>query len=305
MNRPLIILSRQEMPETLCAMEQAVVDHCRMAGLACWLVPPLYHVADSSDLWRKLSERPSENALLLGWIHPRPTQWLLRRHGVDVAGIAIFHLGSFADAAAALEAIGADTGSGPQVAAGGPSTVAERDNWPAALEPFGEVTQPRWFPVIDGARCVQCQHCLQFCLFGVYELDGQGLVVVQNPDRCKPGCPACARVCPQSAIMFPLHQRDAAIAGAPGALVVRDAAARRMYYVRTGRPCPVCGATAGSKQRAVAGEVPLCAECGGPQLAAASAEAAATPSTAGPSFDDLDDLVARLEQRMQGGDHRR
>ena len=40
-----------------------------------------------------------------------------------------------------------------------------------------------------------------------------------QPDNCKPGCPACARVCPNSAIMFPHHAADAAIAGAPGAMV--------------------------------------------------------------------------------------
>ena len=68
--------------------------------------------------------------------------------------------------------------------------------------------------MLDGSRCVNCQHCLQFCLFGVYTLDAQGNVAVSRPDQCKPGCPACSRVCPQGAIMFPLYERDAAIAGA-------------------------------------------------------------------------------------------
>ena len=69
-----------------------------------------------------------------------------------------------------------------------------------------------WFPVIDVARCTQCQQCLGFCLFGVYALV-DGKVVVQNPEGCKTNCPACARICPQVAIIFPKYE-SGAIAGA-------------------------------------------------------------------------------------------
>jgi len=69
-----------------------------------------------------------------------------------------------------------------------------------------------WYPLIDSARCVQCKKCLGFCLFGVYEMDG-GKVRVANPRACKNGCPACARVCPQLAIIFP-KCKDSPINGA-------------------------------------------------------------------------------------------
>ena len=29
-----------------------------------------------------------------------------------------------------------------------------------------------------------------------------------SPDNCKPGCPACARICPKSAIIFPKYEHS-------------------------------------------------------------------------------------------------
>jgi len=62
-----------------------------------------------------------------------------------------------------------------------------------------------WFPVIDYDRCVNCKQCLNFCLFGVYQLSEEGQVQVRNPAGCKTNCPACARMCPQKAIIFPKY----------------------------------------------------------------------------------------------------
>ena len=62
-----------------------------------------------------------------------------------------------------------------------------------------------WFPVIDYDRCTNCQQCLGFCLFGVYGVDSDGRVQVQHPENCKTDCPACARVCPSVAVIFPKY----------------------------------------------------------------------------------------------------
>jgi len=70
---------------------------------------------------------------------------------------------------------------------------------------LAESTRSRWYPVIDRARCTGCLECLNFCLFGVYGIDRQGRLFVENPDACKDGCPACSRVCPRGALMFPGH----------------------------------------------------------------------------------------------------
>jgi len=72
---------------------------------------------------------------------------------------------------------------------------------------------PSWFPMIDYSRCSTCGQCADFCLFSVYEkLDNK--VVVVNPKGCKNNCPACGRICPQTAIVFPKYEHSGAIAGA-------------------------------------------------------------------------------------------
>jgi hypothetical protein len=86
----------------------------------------------------------------------------------------------------------------------------------AAFAPEQLLQQPgrRWYPVIDYSRCTNCMECLDFCLFGVYGVDVQDRILVENQDNCKRGCPACSRVCPEQAIMFPDYKTPA-IAGAP------------------------------------------------------------------------------------------
>lgn len=71
----------------------------------------------------------------------------------------------------------------------------------------------RWYPVIDYSRCTNCLECLNFCLFGVYSVTADGLIYVNQQDECRKGCPACSRVCPEHAIIFPEY-KSPAIAGA-------------------------------------------------------------------------------------------
>jgi NAD-dependent dihydropyrimidine dehydrogenase PreA subunit len=87
---------------------------------------------------------------------------------------------------------------------------------PPAIDPGQLLQEPRrrWYPVIDYSRCTNCMECLDFCLFGVYGVDASNRLVVETQDNCKRGCPACSRVCPEHAIMFPDYKTPA-IAGAP------------------------------------------------------------------------------------------
>lgn len=71
---------------------------------------------------------------------------------------------------------------------------------------------PSWYPVIDYDRCTACGQCADFCLFGVYEKTSEKVTVV-NPQGCKNQCPACGRICPSTAIIFPKYKNGGAIGG--------------------------------------------------------------------------------------------
>lgn len=90
----------------------------------------------------------------------------------------------------------------------GTANSSDRDALP-------EDTRRRWYPVIDYTRCTNCMECIDFCLFGVYGVDALDRILVEEQDNCKKGCPACSRVCPENAIIFPQHKTPA-IAGADG-----------------------------------------------------------------------------------------
>ena len=70
-----------------------------------------------------------------------------------------------------------------------------------------------WYPVIDRTLCTGCGTCRDYCLFSVYACDsakpGSERVRVSSPLNCKTGCPACARLCPEGALIFPFcHEAE-------------------------------------------------------------------------------------------------
>ena len=144
--------------------------------------------ADGDGLLRKLAAEPE---LIVVACHPRAVKAL------------------FASAGAALEEgrvtfLNLRAQSAKEVLAAVGVPEADRPADVTALAPVG-AWRP-WFPVIDPERCVQCKQCLNFCLFGVYATGPDGNVRVENPDHCKTNCPACARVCPSGAIVFPKYK---------------------------------------------------------------------------------------------------
>lgn len=95
-----------------------------------------------------------------------------------------------------------------------PNQDASSNTNPFTAEQLLTPPDRRWYPVIDYSRCTNCMECIDFCLFGVYGVDQNERILVESQDNCKRGCPACSRVCPEHAIIFPDYKTPA-IAGAP------------------------------------------------------------------------------------------
>ncbi|HEV7278620.1 MAG TPA: ferredoxin family protein [Pirellulaceae bacterium] len=125
---------------------------------------------------------------------------------------------AIARGASPAEALGI---SGAALGIAGPASNGETNGHaaepvaPAALIRIEGSGGRRWYPVIDYSRCTNCMECIDFCLFGVYGVDTAETILVEQPDNCRKGCPACSRVCPENAIIFPQH-KSPAIAGAEG-----------------------------------------------------------------------------------------
>jgi NAD-dependent dihydropyrimidine dehydrogenase PreA subunit len=119
---------------------------------------------------------------------PRAARWLFHAGGASLAGRKIEFLDMRTQSAGEIVARISASGRGKGKDKGAPE------------KPAGDWIP--WFPVIDYSRCKNCKQCLSFCLFGVYEADEKGRMVVKNPRKCKTNCPACARICPEVAIIF-------------------------------------------------------------------------------------------------------
>lgn len=226
-------------PDRRALEEQLAAQLVQANQCHALLVPPLYDLEAAGPSVAALRELPGD-LVVLTWLHPRAAHWILDRHGVRgrrgrtpwdedeslaaddgrtgaAAGVRrvsatrelpdrtlyCLDLRRHPSPQPYLDAIQQIVGGVPASGADGNVHTIQRIE-----EPVGR----RWYPVIDYSRCTNCMECIDFCLFGVYGVDEAENVFVELPDNCRKGCPACSRVCPENAIMFPQHKTPA-IAG--------------------------------------------------------------------------------------------
>jgi NAD-dependent dihydropyrimidine dehydrogenase PreA subunit len=152
------------------------------------VVPDLCGMAADRD--PRLANWARADALHLVACYPRALKWLFNAAGAPLAADRARY--SNLRVQPAEDVLAGLFGGAPDHTNGG-SLPEAGDGWVP------------WFPVIDYDRCKNCKQCMNFCLFGVYGLSQDGRVQVQQPASCKTNCPACARVCPAKAIIFPKY----------------------------------------------------------------------------------------------------
>lgn len=222
-------------------IESTIVSAASQLGsVQVFDVPHLYDLKYDSDVLEELRGLECD-LVVASWIFPRAAHWLLDRIGVRGQS----EQSSFDELAEDDDEVDTDAEAVAKEtrviemfprrsrkiycldmrAAGGDKLADEVQRIAIATDAkaaeltitaptrFDDSASRRWYPVIDYSRCTNCMECIDFCLFGVYGLDDAETILVEQPDNCRKGCPACSRVCPAGAIMFPQHKAPA-IAGA-------------------------------------------------------------------------------------------
>lgn len=248
-----VVLSRgQSRNPQKRGLEQAIADAAeKIEGVNVLVIPHLYDLPKGSDSYQQLSAVEGD-LIVVSWIYARAAHWVLDRNGIQ-GQIGDVELGdeseedsddespvNQSDQSEAVESDPVDRvtdlyprpdrsihcvdlklANDAEVFLGEIRRIINLNPKPDGSLPIvggqlvqvDEQTSRRWYPVIDFSRCTNCMECVDFCLFGVYGVDGTENILVEQPDNCRKGCPACSRVCPENAIIFPQHKAPA-IAGA-------------------------------------------------------------------------------------------
>lgn len=169
------------------AVKDEVLAGLRSAGVEFHHVDDLCSLSAQRDpLLLQLAE---SSELRIAACYPRAVKWLFAAAGAELSPTArIVNMRDRSSAAIQGELL--------------PDAQLRADSQSAIRNPQSAV--PRWFPVIDFDRCTHCMQCLNFCLFDVFGVV-EKRIAVKHHGNCKADCPACSRVCPETAIIFPKY----------------------------------------------------------------------------------------------------
>jgi NAD-dependent dihydropyrimidine dehydrogenase PreA subunit len=189
-------------------VKTGVLERLTDANVEFEAVPDLCEMAARGDA--RLRELAAEPSLRIAACYPRAVKWLFAAAGAELpeAETRVLNMRTktadeVAEGLIGDRQPGRDTApkADPAVVQALAKSLDGSSNAPAGGKPW----KP-WFPVIDYTRCTNCMQCLSFCLFDVYGVSTDKKIQVQNETNCKTDCPACSRVCPEVAIMFPKYR---------------------------------------------------------------------------------------------------
>ncbi|MFO8012903.1 MAG: ferredoxin family protein [Phycisphaerae bacterium] len=227
---------RVEEVADLC--ELAAAGDARLADLAAGN-RPLHIVACYDRAVRHLFEfagTPLPGSATVHNMRTEAPEAILARLGVNEADVrARRGSGGSSSSAMAHDTPDGDNRVLPHPARKAPAAEQPGESGPLPFPAKAPDDWIAWYPVIDYDRCVSCGQCAEFCLFGAYDVDSGGRVRVAHPAKCKLNCPACARVCPKSAIIFPKFPDGGPIAGDEGTLGAGAEAGMQTDLDRLGR----------------------------------------------------------------------
>lgn len=216
----------QHPPITLCACaSRSFIHKEKAAEVAAALKNAGYEVSLVADLCRMVRDSAAEVAAIADGVilacHPRAVSSLLAWRGLEAKRIESLREHSSQEVLSRFGLSFSSVGD-----------AEEKESFLKKIAAFpAEGGTDAWYPVLDKRRCADCGKCHDFCLFGVYAVE-QGRVGVVQPQKCKNNCPACARMCPSGAIIFPKYDKSPINGGTAQEETFSPEEMDRMYHER-------------------------------------------------------------------------